>query len=183
MTKTIRRIFRLLNKFFMVPMFRLGFGPFIGNPITGYMMVLKVVGCKSGLTRYTPVNYAILNGSVYCLSGFGTVAHWYHNLKANPRIELILPGGAISGLAEEVTDPVERLHVFRQTLKNSGFAGFMLGFNPHTASDEFLREKGSAYPMIRIRPSGIGIGPWDAGGWMWVWICPFFIAILVWLFK
>ncbi len=88
----------------MVPMFRLGLGAFVGNPFTGYIMVLKTTGRKTGRVRYTPVNYAILNGSVYCIVGFGKIAHWYRNLQAHPEIELILPSGPTSGTAEEVTD-------------------------------------------------------------------------------
>ena len=30
----LRALFRLLNKGFMVPVFRIGLGPFVGNPIT-----------------------------------------------------------------------------------------------------------------------------------------------------
>ena len=67
----MRFFFKILNTLFMVPMFRLGLGPFFGNPITGYIMVLKVIGRKTGKVRYVPVNYAIRNGSVYCLAGFG----------------------------------------------------------------------------------------------------------------
>jgi len=40
--------FWFLNKFFMAPLFRLGFGPFFVNPLTGYIMVLKVIGRKTG---------------------------------------------------------------------------------------------------------------------------------------
>lgn len=46
MPPLMRRIFWFLNKFFMVPMFRLGFGPFFGNPLSGYIMVLKAIGRK-----------------------------------------------------------------------------------------------------------------------------------------
>lgn len=67
----LRRFFWYLNRYLMVPMFRLGLGPVIGNPLSGYIMVIKTSGRKSGITRYSPVNYAILNGSVYCLSGYG----------------------------------------------------------------------------------------------------------------
>lgn len=66
----MRRFFRFLNKYFMVPMFRLGFGPFFGNPFTGYIMVLKIVGRKTGRLHFAPVNYAIRDGVVYCVSGF-----------------------------------------------------------------------------------------------------------------
>ncbi len=60
----VRRIFRVLNKYFMVPMFRLGFAPLMGNPISGYIMVIKTIGRKSGKTRLTPVNYAIIDGNI-----------------------------------------------------------------------------------------------------------------------
>ncbi len=57
MPPLVRRIFWFLNTFFMVPLFRLGLGPFFGNPLSGYIMVLKAIGRKSGKVRYTPVNY------------------------------------------------------------------------------------------------------------------------------
>jgi deazaflavin-dependent oxidoreductase (nitroreductase family) len=164
----LRRFFRLLNRYIMVPMFRLGFGPFMGTPFTGYIMVLKTTGRKSGKVRYTPVNYAILDGHVYCLAGFGQVAHWYRNLRAQPRIEVILPNGPILGVAEEVTDPAEALRASRQVLRNAGFAGFMAGFNPFTASDDMIREKLAGLPIIRIRPAGVGSGASDPGGWLWI---------------
>lgn len=55
----MRRFFRVLNRFFMVPMFRLGMGPFFGNPLSGYVMVLRTIGRKSGRVRNVPVNCAI----------------------------------------------------------------------------------------------------------------------------
>ena len=67
----LRRIFWYLNKCLMVPVFRLGLGPLMGNPFTGYIMVLKTTGRKTGKQRYTPVDYAIQDGKVYCLAGLG----------------------------------------------------------------------------------------------------------------
>jgi len=163
----LRRAFNRLNKYFMVPAFRLGLGGLIGNPITGYIMVIKAIGRKTGRVRYTPVNYAILDGCIYCMSGFGSGANWYANLLAHPRIELILPGCACWGEAEAVADSAEWSRATRQILQNGGFAGFMLGFNPFTASDDELRQKCQGLPVIRIRPSGIGSGPADPGGWLW----------------
>jgi len=147
----LRLIFRLLNKYFMVPVFRLGLGPFVGNPFSGYIMVLKTIGHKSGLTRYAPVNYAIHDGNIYCLSGFGKIAHWYKNLTANPQIEMIMPSGIVLGNAFTVTDADEKLSMMRQILKNSGFAAFTAGYNPFTITDEDLREKGEEMIVIRRR--------------------------------
>ena len=168
--KTLRFIFRLLNKGFMVPMFRMRLGRFVGNPITGYIMVLKTIGHKSGLVRYAPVNYAILDGNIYCLSGLGKIAHWYKNLTANPNIELILPAATISGKATTLVDSDETLSIMRQILKNSGFASFMAGINAFAISDEDLREKGSEMIIIRITPNGIFSGAADPGGRLWFWL-------------
>ena len=91
----LRRLFWVINHFFMVPAFRLGFGPVMGAPFGGYIMVIKTVGHKTGKLRWTPVNYAIQDGSVYCLAGFGRIAHWYQNIKARSNIELMLPSTAL----------------------------------------------------------------------------------------
>ena len=178
----LRRLFWYLNKFFMVPIFRLGLGSIVGNPITGYIMVLKTVGRKTGFLRYTPVNYAIQNGCIYWVAGFGTVTHWLHNIKANPDVELILPGRAVSGLAEIVTDPEEAFRASWQVHKNAGLPGFFAGFNPYTITPEQFRGKTKQFPVIRLSPTGLANGPFDAGGWFWILLLavPFAIIIL-WL--
>jgi deazaflavin-dependent oxidoreductase (nitroreductase family) len=167
-SRAVRRAFRLFNKSFMVPAYRLGLGAFISNPFSGYMMVLKTTGRRTGRVRYTPVNYALMNGCAYCLAGWGMQADWYRNVKAQPRIEAILPAGTLAGVVEEVRDPDECLRAQRQILKNAGFAGFFFGFNPFTTSDEELRQKCEGIPVLRIRPAGIGSGPADPGGGLWV---------------
>jgi deazaflavin-dependent oxidoreductase (nitroreductase family) len=174
----VRLFFRFLNRFFMVPMFRLGMGPFFGNPLSGYVMVLRTVGRKTGKVRYVPVNYAIRNGSVYCLAGFGRTSPWFLNLQANPDVDVILPGGAIAGHVEEATDPAERTIVLRQLLKNAGFAAIFEGLNPYRASDEALAAKTADQPLLRIRPTGLGSGACDPGGWAWVWTVVLTIAVV-----
>lgn len=164
----LRRVFWYLNRYFMVPMFRLGLGPCIGNPLSGYIMVIKTRGRKSGITRYSPVNYAILDGSVYCLAGWGRLSDWYRNLLANPRVELILPSGGLVGTAETVSDPAERRIALRQVLRAAGFAAVFEGFNPYSASDEEMERKAGSLPVVRIHPSGLAAGPSDPGGWAWI---------------
>jgi deazaflavin-dependent oxidoreductase (nitroreductase family) len=164
----VRRIFWYLNRFFMVPAFRLGLGPLMTNPFSGYFMVLKTTGRKSGKVRYTPLNYAIWQGCVYCMAGFGHISDWYRNLGRNPEVELILPGGALYGTASLVDDPQVHLKVARQILKNGGFAGFFMGFNPRKAPDALVAARMKDIPLICIRPQGPGNGPADPGGWGWV---------------
>jgi deazaflavin-dependent oxidoreductase (nitroreductase family) len=152
----------------MVPLFRLGLGLFVGNPLTGYIMVVKTIGRKTGKERYTPVNYAIIDGNIYCMAGFGKDTHWFRNLQSQPKVEVIIPSGPLAGVAEDATNSEEDIHILRQILKNSGFAGFFAGFNPYTISDIELREKIRGFPLVRIRPTGIGSGAGDAGGWLWI---------------
>ena len=167
-SRIIRRILKFINMIFMVPLFRLGLGSFVGNPITGYIMVVKTIGRTTGKERYVPVNYAILDGNIYCMAGFGKDTHWYRNLQAQPNIEIIITSSALAGVAEDATNSEEAIVVLRKLLKNSGFAGFIAGFNPYTVSDTELREKTRDFPIVRIRPTGVGSGAGDAGGWLWI---------------
>jgi deazaflavin-dependent oxidoreductase (nitroreductase family) len=180
----MRRFFRFINKFFMVPMFRLGLGPFFGNPFTSYIMVLKVIGRKTGKVRYAPVNYAIFNGKVYCVSGYRQGSDWYRNLQAHPNIEIIMPAGAIYGIASEVTDPAFRVIAIRKILQNAGFAGFFEGYNPFRIRDEELARKTADMPLISIQPTGLGSGASDPGGWVWISMPIHIIlfVLIIWLF-
>jgi len=169
MTSLVRRSFRVFNKLFLVPMFRLGFGPFMGNQITGYIMVLKTIGRKTAKVRYSPVNYAIHNGNVFCMAGFGQFSDWYLNMSGTREIEAILPSGSIFGEVEDVKDLDDRRVVLRKILQNAGFAGFFEGFNPFTVHDEELLRKTANMPLLRIHPTGIGSGASDPGGLAWAW--------------
>jgi deazaflavin-dependent oxidoreductase (nitroreductase family) len=184
MPPLMRRIFWFLNKFFMVPMFWLGFGPFFGNPFSGYIMVMKVIGRKTGRVYLIPVNYAIHRGDVYCISGGRTTSDWFRNLLANPEVDLIMPGGSVHARVEEATDPQEKLVLARQVLKNAGFAGFFEGYNPYKITDAELAHKIEGLPLLCFHPQGLGSGPYDAGGGVWIWtfvttICFFFILFFI----
>jgi len=176
----MRRIFWFFNKFFMVPIFRLGLGPLFANPFSGYIMVMKVIGRKSGKTRLTPVNYAIANGNIYCISGGRKSSDWYKNLLATPEVELVLPGGAVFARVDEVADPETRRLIIRQILKNAGFAGFFEGYNPFTITEAELTAKSADLPLLRFHPLGLGNGASDQGGWAWVWVW-IFTLLALWL--
>jgi deazaflavin-dependent oxidoreductase (nitroreductase family) len=152
----------------MIPMLRAGLGPLIGNPVTGYMMLLKTIGRKSGLPRYTPMNYAVMSGSVYCLARWGVAADWYQNLIARPDVEVTLPGRTFSGVAKTVNDLDERAQAIRQVLKNGGFAGFSQGFNPFTVPRGVLLAGTAQMIVVRIQATGIAPGASDPGGWGWI---------------
>ncbi|MDP3721659.1 MAG: nitroreductase family deazaflavin-dependent oxidoreductase [Anaerolineaceae bacterium] len=151
----------------------------MGNPFSGYIMVLKVVGRKSGKLRYAPVNYAIYQGSVWCISGGRKTSDWYKNLLANPAIEMIMPGGAIYGQVSEENDPETRRIVIRRVLKNAGFAGFFEGYNPWKISDEEMHSKIGNIPLLKITPTGIGNGASDPSGLAWISVLVLAILLIV----
>jgi deazaflavin-dependent oxidoreductase (nitroreductase family) len=184
MPNLLRKFFWLFNKTFMVPIFRLGLGPFIGNKVSGYIMILKTVGRKTGKTRYTLVNYAIQNGYIYCLSGWGKHADWYLNMMEAKGIEVILPGGSVYGELQDVADPKEKRVVVRKILQNAGFAGFFEGFNPYSISDELLEQKTTDMTLVKIHPDGIGSGASDPGGYSFIWILvSILLIVLIIVFK
>ncbi len=183
----LRKAFRIMNKSFMVPAFRLGLGPVLGSPFGGYIMVLKTRGRLTGRWRYTPLNYAIANGCVYWIAGFGKISHWYRNIIAEPNVELTLPASAVAGKAELVSDAAECQMAIRQVMINSGFAAFLFGgFNPYTLSEQRLKELAKDYLVFRLRPAGIGSGPSDPAGWRWFWPTLIFslalLRLVFWLF-
>ena len=103
--------------------------------------------------RQTPVNYAQVNGDVYCTAGFGPRSDWYRNLLANPEVEVWLPNGRRTGRAEDVSGCEQHLHLLRQVLIASGFAARLAGINPHSISDEELQQLAADYRLVRIRLS------------------------------
>lgn len=178
MSPTMRRFFWFLNRYFMVPMIRLGFAPLFCNPLIGYIMLLKTVGRKTGRIRLFPVNYAIYRGDIYCVSGGRQTSDWYRNVIATPDIDVILPSGAVFGRVTEENDPEIRRVVIRQVLINAGFAGFFEGYNPRGLNDAELAQRTADMPLLRIAPLGVGSGASDPGGWAWIWPIAVTIAIV-----
>jgi deazaflavin-dependent oxidoreductase (nitroreductase family) len=178
-----KRIFKTFNVF-MITMYRLGLGPLLGNPLSGYIMVIRHVGRKSERVYRTPVNFAVIDGDVYCMAGFGRSSDWFRNLMAHPQTEVWLPGGWWTGHAEEVSDPDVRLPIIRQVSINGGFAApFFGGYNPALISDEELSQASEGVPLVRIRPERPCAGPGGPGGLMWVWLVVFILYVLWMLWQ
>ncbi|MBW7883121.1 MAG: nitroreductase family deazaflavin-dependent oxidoreductase [Caldilineaceae bacterium] len=177
----LRQAFKLLNKY-MVFHWRLGLGPMGNRPeLAGCIMVLVHTGRRSGLVRRTPVNYAVIDGKVYCVAGFGQAADWYRNVLANPEVEIWLPNGWYRGLAEDASglSEAERIPPLRQVLHNSGFAARMAGIDAWHMPDADLLGATSGYRLIRITCTEARTGLGGPGDLVWVW--PFVTGVLVWL--
>jgi deazaflavin-dependent oxidoreductase (nitroreductase family) len=169
--ETLRQVFKKFNPF-MVLMWRLGLGRWINiwPAVIGRIMVIRHTGRKSGLPRYTPVNYANINGEIYCLAGFGSKSDWYQNILANPQVEVWLPGRRFVGSAEDISAAENRLQIIREVIIASGFAAALAGINAKKMSDEDLERETKIYRLLHIRPQAEMSGKDGPGDLAWVWL-------------
>ena len=176
----LRQGFKYFNKF-MLLMWRLGLGRWVNfwPEVGGQIMVLTHTGRKTGLKRRTPVNYALVDGEIYCTAGFGPGSDWYRNIKADPKVELWLPEGWWAGVAEEIDDPAKRLPLLRAVLIGSGFAAYAAGLNPRSMSGEALAAATADYRLLHIRRVEARTGPGGPGDLAWLW--PVSTLVLLWL--
>ncbi len=166
---SMHRAFQAVNRYFAVPALRAGLGPLFSTPVGGYLLLLRTRGRTSGLMREAPLGYVVIDDAVYCVAGFGRATHWFRNIEGDPHVEVVLPGRAFSGIAEEVTDAAEYVAKMRRLLVTLGQVGTMtMGCDPRTASDDELRERARGLPLVRIRATGIAAGPSDPGGLAWI---------------
>jgi deazaflavin-dependent oxidoreductase (nitroreductase family) len=176
----LRTIFKSFNRF-MLLLWRLGLGSWgNGTEFGGSIMVIKHTGRKTGLTRYTPVNYAVVDGDIYCTAGFGSVCDWYSNLMALPQVEIWLPDGRWAGVAEDVSDAKDRGALLRQVIIASGFAGPLFGADPKKLTDADFEKLMDNYRLIRILRKEAVTGPGGPGDLAWVWPLSTFILLLLW---
>ena len=149
---TARKVFHTFNHL-MVFMWKIGMGRMINvwPAVIGRIMVIKHRGRKSGKVYLTPVNYAIVDGEIYCTAGFGSISDWYRNMLVHPTVELWLPGQKCSYIAEDVSDSPKRLHILRQVLIASGFAGPMFGIYPRKINDEQLEKLAKDYRLVHFK--------------------------------
>lgn len=178
MDKTLRQIFKRFNPLMLLN-WRLGLGPWLSlwPEVTGRYLVITHTGRKTGLRRRTPVNYAQIDGEIYCTAGFGPISDWYRNILKNPQVEVWLPDGWWRATAEDVSESPQRLQIMRQVLIGSGLAAFLFGINPHRLSDEKLAEVTKNYRLVRIRREAPCTGPDGPGDLVWIW--PVLVLLLL----
>ena len=177
--RPLQRGFLLLNRGLMAPLLGHRLGWLVGNPATGYIMLLRTRGRRSGLVREAPLGYVLRNGCAYCVAGYGAPTPWYQNLLADPRVEVVLPTSRFHGLAEPVTDPAEWLAAYRDLIGSFGLIGRSVVGDIHRLDDAELLAHHRTLPVIRITPVDdarpLVAGAFDPGGRGW--LVPYFAAL------
>ena len=179
----VGRSLRVLNRWFMVPAIRFGLGAWLGTPVGGYILLLRVRGRKSGLMRETPLSYLVAEGAAWVMAGFGTRTQWFRNLQASPEVEVWLPGRVLRCRAEEEVDPEVRARIMPALTRAAGVPGALIGCNPWSAPDERILELLSWIPLVRLAPvdGPIAAGPDDPGGHAWIWRQGLVLWLTLWL--
>lgn len=149
----LKAAFRYVNRF-MIGMWRLGLGRWVNiwPGGSGRIMVLGHTGRRSGLRRWTPLNYAEVDGQIYCTAGFGPRSDWYLNVTADPMVEAWLPGRRLAGEVHEESGHPERTRLLREVLLASGFAAPAAGIDPRHMDDRALAAATASYQLLRIEP-------------------------------
>jgi len=176
----LRQVFKKFNPF-MIWMWRLGLRRWVNAwpAVGGRIMVILHTGRKSGLRRLTPVNYAIVDGEIYCTAGFGPATDWYQNILANPQVEIWLPDSRYTGIAEDISEADNRLPLLRQVIIASGIVAPAMGINPHKLSDEDFDQVTRSYRLVRIHPRGLLAGSGGPGDLAWIWLPILAVAVLL----
>lgn len=180
---SLRQMFRYFNRF-MVAMWRLGMGPLINiwPQVIGRIMVISHTGRKSGLLHQTPVNYALIDGEIFCVSGYGTQSDWYQNIAVSPEVEVWLPQGWWTGQAFIDDDRPDRLDIMRQVLIGSGFAApLFAGIYPRKINNLELEQLTKDYRLIRIHRTQACTGPGGPSDLAWIWPALACMMVIFWL--
>jgi deazaflavin-dependent oxidoreductase (nitroreductase family) len=160
----MRRWFRTVNRYVMGPLIGAGAGPLLTTPVSGSILLLRTVGRKSGLVREAPLGYAVVNGKVVMVAGYGRQAHWFRNALANPDVEVALPGAVIAGVAGELVDPFERREAFRAVITALGTIGRVTVGDVRQMNDEEVDALADTFPVLAVTPTAVLPGPFDPGG-------------------
>src|SRR5665648_944099 len=141
-----------------------GSRPLLCTTVSGSILVLRTVGRKSGLVREAPLGYAVVDGRVAMIAGYGRDAHWFRNALANPTVQIALPGAVFAGTAEELTDGVARREAFRAVMAALGTVGQLTLGDTAQMDDDGVDRLADAFPVLAVTPTALLPGPYDPGG-------------------
>jgi deazaflavin-dependent oxidoreductase (nitroreductase family) len=95
-------------------LYRMGLGGLLNRT---HIMILVTRGRRSGLPRYTAIEYRRHGSKTYLISAWGDRPDWVKNIAARPAVTVQQGSDSYSACAELVTNPGEALralHLFRR---------------------------------------------------------------------
>ncbi|MFX1534145.1 MAG: nitroreductase/quinone reductase family protein [Promethearchaeota archaeon] len=135
--KTLRR-FKLANKYFTIPFYRLRVLPLIGMGRIFLLLITK--GRKSKKKRISPLEYHRIDGVIHIFSGRGEKADWVKNMRKYPDDVKVLAGfrwfNPKVDIIENTTTKVEIMDWYVR--KNPRAAKMLVGWDPKRDSPETI---------------------------------------------
>jgi len=179
-----------LNRFiYKLPLllWRLGLGPFLGNPNRGgnRMMVVTTLGRKSKLPRHTMVSQISANNKDYVLSGWWQRADWVKNFHADPLVTIQAGNRIYSAHARRVEDPDESSWVAQSLFQSGGdshFSSWLESLEIEPCLEDLLEK--------RERIFFVGFDPVDQEGpsplhadliWIWAVLISLMLGLIFFL--
>ena len=117
----------------------------VGGQFAGAnLLILRTIGAKSGQLRESPVAYfADDDGSMVVVAskaGLPTNPAWYHNLKANPKLDVEVGTATLPVTAEEITGSEYEAKWAEIVAKAPGFG-------------EYQKKTTRVIPLVRLTPA------------------------------
>jgi deazaflavin-dependent oxidoreductase (nitroreductase family) len=132
--------------------YRLGLGDLMN---AANILILGTRGRKSGLPRYTSIEYRRHGSKIYVISAWGERPHWFGNLQRTPEVLVQLGRRHFGARASAVTNPGEALRVLHLFRRRAPFV-----YDPIIArlsarekvSERSLPEVSQEITIVRIDP-------------------------------
>ena len=128
--------FKRLNKFFMVPLYRVRILPLFG--IGWFILMINTIGRRTGKTRRTPLEFHRINNVIHIAAARGEKTDWVRNIRAKPDNVKVQVGFrsfyAQVEIIEDITEKVKYIEWMIETIPKEATMGF--GWDPKTDSIE-----------------------------------------------
>jgi deazaflavin-dependent oxidoreductase (nitroreductase family) len=119
--------------------------------LSGRLLILTVVGRKTGRTYANPVGYAEHDGALL----IGTVAGWRRNLVPGVPVTVRLRGRDHKADAEVITDPTEAAGLYAAILRRNPVQGRFAGVGVETDgspnAEDLRRALAADLAVVRLR--------------------------------
>jgi deazaflavin-dependent oxidoreductase (nitroreductase family) len=123
--KKMLRRWRILNKYLVLPLYRLRIFPLFG--FGRIFLILTTKGRKTGKKRRTPLEYHRIDQIITVFSSRGEEAGWVKNILANPNHILVRHGfHRFQPQVEFISEENQKLEIIKWYVINHGKAAKML---------------------------------------------------------
>ena len=136
--KKILKRWQKMNKYLMIPLYRVKFLPLLG--FGKIFLVLKTKGWKTGKVRRTPLEYRRYNDAITIFASRGEDSTWVKNMRANPEEVSVTYGfHHFKPRIEYMEDNNQKLTIMKWYVRSFGKAAKMLfGWDPINDDPEIV---------------------------------------------